>query len=90
MLVVPGASGRVGGPGEAPEEEAGFGEPTRDEFTPVLLGRTLTIELPALLEELFSHERRGTVWRAPLVAVGPVTVAASIFPPTLGRPFGVA
>ncbi|QQC93348.1 DJ-1/PfpI family protein [Streptomyces alfalfae] len=54
MLVVPGASGRVGEPGEAteePEEEAGVGERTQDELIPVLLGRTLTTELPALLKQ---------------------------------------
>ncbi|MGW3546038.1 DJ-1/PfpI family protein [Nocardia niigatensis] len=51
MLVVPGASGRVGEPGEIPEEEAGPREWKQDEFIPVLLGRTLTTELPALLEQ---------------------------------------
>lgn len=51
MLVVPGASGRVGEPGEIPEEEVGPGEWKQDEFIPVLLGRTLTTELPALLEQ---------------------------------------
>ncbi|MGW9453262.1 DJ-1/PfpI family protein [Streptomyces sp. NPDC055632] len=60
MLLVPGASGRVGEPGEVPEEEvgagevpegeAGAGEWKQDEFIPILLGRTLTTELPALLE----------------------------------------
>ncbi|MFB7244209.1 glutamine amidotransferase [Streptomyces populi] len=49
MLLVPGASGRVGEPGEVPETEAGAGEWKQDEFIPVLLGRTLTTELPALL-----------------------------------------
>ncbi|MEV7674631.1 DJ-1/PfpI family protein [Streptomyces sp. NPDC007872] len=48
-ILVPGASGRVGEPGELPEEEAGAGEWKRDAFVPVLLGRTLTTELPALL-----------------------------------------
>lgn len=51
MLVVPGASGHVGEPGEVPEEEVGAGEWKQDEFIPVLLGRTLTTELPALLEQ---------------------------------------
>ncbi|MGW9437089.1 DJ-1/PfpI family protein [Streptomyces sp. NPDC055607] len=48
-ILVPGASGRVGEPGELPEEEAGAGEWKQDAFVPVLLGRTLTTELPALL-----------------------------------------
>ncbi|MFJ2435030.1 DJ-1/PfpI family protein [Streptomyces anulatus] len=51
MLVVPGASGRVGEPGEIPDEEVGAGEWKRDEFIPVLLGRTLTTGLPALLKQ---------------------------------------
>lgn len=51
MLLVPGASGRVGEPGEVPEEEVGAGEWKQDEFIPVLLGRTLTTELPALLKQ---------------------------------------
>lgn len=51
LLLVPGASGRVGEPGEAPEEEAGAGERPRDEFISVLLRRTLTTELPALLKQ---------------------------------------
>ncbi len=50
MLLVPGAAGRVGEPGEVPEDEVGAGEWQQDEFIPVLLGRTLTTELPALLE----------------------------------------
>ncbi|MFG2949520.1 DJ-1/PfpI family protein [Streptomyces adustus] len=51
MLLVPGASGRVGEPGEVPDEEVGAGERRQDEFVPVLLGRTLTTELPALLKQ---------------------------------------
>ncbi|MFJ3214150.1 DJ-1/PfpI family protein [Streptomyces flaveolus] len=51
MLLVPGASGRVGEPGEVPEEEVGAGEWNQHEFIPVLLGRTLTTELPALLKQ---------------------------------------
>ncbi|WP_238697552.1 DJ-1/PfpI family protein [Streptomyces sp. E2N166] len=51
MLLVPGASGRVGEPGEVPEEEVGAGAWRQDEFIPVLLGRTLTTELPALLKK---------------------------------------
>ncbi|WP_432086277.1 DJ-1/PfpI family protein [Streptomyces sp. bgisy095] len=60
VLLVPGASGRVGEPGEVPEGEvgagevseegAGAGERKQDEFIPVLLGRTLTTGLPTLLE----------------------------------------
>ncbi|GGX68810.1 DJ-1/PfpI family protein [Streptomyces minutiscleroticus] len=49
-VLVPGASGRIGEPGEVPEEDEGSGEAERDEFIPVLLGRTLTTELPALLK----------------------------------------
>ncbi|WP_432166893.1 DJ-1/PfpI family protein [Streptomyces sp. bgisy031] len=51
MILVPGASGRVGEPGGVPQEEAGVGEWKQDEFIPVLLGRTLTTELPALLQQ---------------------------------------
>ncbi|MCV7316653.1 DJ-1/PfpI family protein [Mycolicibacillus trivialis] len=51
MVLVPGASGRVGEPGEVPEEEVGSGEWKQDEFIPVLLGRTLTTDLPALLKQ---------------------------------------
>jgi transcriptional regulator GlxA family with amidase domain len=51
LLMVPGASGRVGDPGEFPEEEVGGGEWKQDEFVPVLLGRTLTTELPGLLKQ---------------------------------------
>ncbi|MFI0938662.1 DJ-1/PfpI family protein [Streptomyces sp. NPDC021020] len=50
MVLIPGASGRVGEPGEVPEEEAGAGERQQDELIPVLLGRTLTTGLPALLQ----------------------------------------
>ncbi|MET9879566.1 DJ-1/PfpI family protein [Actinacidiphila glaucinigra] len=50
LILVPGASGRVGEPGEVPDHNAGAGEWRRDEFIPVLLGRTLTTELPALLK----------------------------------------
>lgn len=51
FVLVPGASGRVGEPGEVPDHEAGAGERRQDETIPVLLGRTLTTELPALLKE---------------------------------------
>ncbi len=49
--MVPGASGRVGEPGEVPDVDAGAGEWRQDEFVPVLLGRALTTALPALLKE---------------------------------------
>lgn len=51
LLLVPGAAGRVGEPGEVPEEEVGAGEWKQQEFIPVLLGRTLTTKLPALLNQ---------------------------------------
>ncbi|WP_217248507.1 DJ-1/PfpI family protein [Streptomyces sp. AC602_WCS936] len=46
LVVLPGASGRVGEPGEVPGEDTGAG----DETIPVLLGRTLATELPVLLK----------------------------------------
>lgn len=49
VILVPGASGRVGEPGEVPGHEAGAGEWQQDAFIPVLLGRTLTTALPAQL-----------------------------------------
>ncbi|MEV8591393.1 DJ-1/PfpI family protein [Streptomyces sp. NPDC052012] len=51
VVLVPGASGRVGEPGEVPNGEVGAGEWQQDEFIPVLLGRTLTTGLPALLKQ---------------------------------------
>ncbi|MFC1434021.1 DJ-1/PfpI family protein [Streptacidiphilus sp. N1-3] len=51
LILVPGASGRVGAPGEVPDEDTeGSGEWKQDEFIPVLLGRTLTTELPVLMK----------------------------------------
>ncbi|MFE4450614.1 DJ-1/PfpI family protein [Streptomyces sp. NPDC056796] len=50
LILVPGASGRVGEPGETPGHTVGAGERRQDESVPVLLGRTLTTELPALLK----------------------------------------
>lgn len=51
LILVPGAAGRVGEPGEVPDQEAGEpGEWRPDEFVPVLLGRTLTTALPGLLK----------------------------------------
>ncbi|MER5602456.1 DJ-1/PfpI family protein [Streptomyces sp. NPDC002265] len=51
MLLFPGASGRVGEPGEVPAEEVGTGQRRQDESIPVLLGRTLDTGLPALLKQ---------------------------------------
>ncbi|MFD4230330.1 DJ-1/PfpI family protein [Streptomyces sp. NPDC058545] len=49
LVLVPGASGRVGEPGETPDLEAGTGQQKKDDLIPVVLGRTLNTELPALL-----------------------------------------
>ncbi|MFC8828383.1 DJ-1/PfpI family protein [Streptomyces sp. NPDC057137] len=51
LILVPGASGRVGEPGEVPDDDLGAGGWKQDEFIPVLLGRTLSTELPALLKQ---------------------------------------
>jgi putative intracellular protease/amidase len=50
LILVPGASGRVGEPGEVPDHDAGAGAWRQDDFIPVLLGRTLTTELPTLMK----------------------------------------
>ncbi|MFI1096056.1 DJ-1/PfpI family protein [Streptomyces sp. NPDC020917] len=60
LVLVPGASGRVGAPGEVPQQEAPGGEGPdgavgaaagrEDELIPVVLARTLTTGLPALLK----------------------------------------
>lgn len=50
LILVPGASGRVGEPGEVPDHGAGAGAWRQDEFIPVLLGPTLTTELPTLMK----------------------------------------
>jgi transcriptional regulator GlxA family with amidase domain len=54
LVVVPGAAGRVGEPGEVPGHDADAapdaGEWREDEFIPVLLGRTLNTDLPGLLK----------------------------------------
>ncbi|MFD3924573.1 DJ-1/PfpI family protein [Streptomyces sp. NPDC058614] len=55
LILVPGASGRVGEPGEVPDQDAGAGEWRQDEFIPVLLGRTLATELPTLLKEAMGN-----------------------------------
>ncbi|KOG65868.1 glutamine amidotransferase [Streptomyces griseoflavus] len=49
LIVIPGAAGRIGGPGETPDHDAGAGQAPQGDTIPVLLGRTLTTELPALL-----------------------------------------
>ncbi|MBQ0849428.1 DJ-1/PfpI family protein [Streptomyces sp. BH-SS-21] len=49
LILVPGASGRVGEPSEAPDCDAGAGQWQQDEFIPVLLARTLTTGLPELM-----------------------------------------
>ncbi|QIY58567.1 DJ-1/PfpI family protein [Streptomyces sp. RPA4-5] len=48
LIVVPGAAGRVGTPGEASDEDAGARTP--DEFISVLLGRAAQTGLPSLLK----------------------------------------
>ncbi|MFJ9426442.1 DJ-1/PfpI family protein [Streptomyces sp. NPDC101249] len=56
LILVPGASGRVGEPGEVPDDDAGGGgEWQLDAFIPVLLGRTLSTGLPALLRAGMEH-----------------------------------
>ena len=51
LVLVPGASGLVGEPGETPDLDAGAQlEWRQDELIPVLLGRALTTELPGLLK----------------------------------------
>ncbi|MEU4052106.1 DJ-1/PfpI family protein [Streptomyces olivaceus] len=52
LIVIPGASGRVGDSSDTPGDGAGTPGPTgADESIPVLLGRTLNTRLPALLKE---------------------------------------
>lgn len=69
LVLVPGASGRVGEPGEVSDldadpdpdpdadPDAGEGQWRQDEFIPVLIGRTLTTELPALLGTAMANPR---------------------------------
>jgi putative intracellular protease/amidase len=58
LVLVPGAAGRVGEPGEVPDTDAGGPrERQPDEFVPVLLGRTLTTDLPALLKQAMDNPR---------------------------------
>ncbi|KWT57198.1 glutamine amidotransferase [Streptomyces albus subsp. albus] len=49
LIVIPGAAGRIGDPDETPDHDAGAGQAPQGDTIPVLLGRTLTTELPALL-----------------------------------------
>ncbi|CAL9662482.1 DJ-1/PfpI family protein [Streptomyces sp. enrichment culture] len=52
LVLVPGASGRIGDPADVPGHDAGAPGPSgREESVPVLLGRTLSTALPALLKE---------------------------------------
>ncbi|WP_433892497.1 DJ-1/PfpI family protein [Streptomyces sp. CA-111067] len=51
----PGDVPRPGEPGEVPDRHAGAGARGQDEFVPVLLGRALTTELPALLKEAMDN-----------------------------------
>jgi putative intracellular protease/amidase len=51
----PGEVPRSGEPGEVPDHRAGAGDRRQDEFVPVLLGRALTTELPALLKEAMDN-----------------------------------
>ncbi|MFE9284955.1 DJ-1/PfpI family protein [Streptomyces olivaceus] len=60
LIVIPGASGRVGDPADAPTDAPADGAGTpgstgADESIPVLLGRTLNTRLPALLKEAMVH-----------------------------------
>lgn len=55
LILVPGASGRIGEPGEVPDDETGTGQWQQDEYIPVLLGRTLNTALPALLKTAMAN-----------------------------------
>ncbi|MET7869880.1 DJ-1/PfpI family protein [Streptomyces cyaneofuscatus] len=60
LVLVPGASGRVGEPEEDGGAEEVFGEPVdgtglTDQPVPVLIGRTLTTGLPALLRSAMEN-----------------------------------
>ncbi|WP_329242302.1 DJ-1/PfpI family protein [Streptomyces sp. NBC_01478] len=58
LVLVPGASGRVGEPGEVPDVDADDEQDwQQDEFIPVLLGRTLTTGLPGLLKSAMDNPR---------------------------------
>ncbi|MFE0764451.1 DJ-1/PfpI family protein [Streptomyces smyrnaeus] len=51
LVLVPGAAGRLGGPDEVPEQDGDAEQGQQDASIPVLLGRTLTTELPGLLKK---------------------------------------
>lgn len=56
LVLVPGASGRVGEPGEVPDIDAGaVGARQENELIPVLLGRAVATGLPALLREAMDN-----------------------------------
>ncbi|MGW7423927.1 DJ-1/PfpI family protein [Streptomyces sp. NPDC054813] len=50
LVLIPGAAGRIGDPGDVPEHEAGAAEVREDPTVPELLGRTLSTGLPTLLK----------------------------------------
>ncbi|MGW4906092.1 DJ-1/PfpI family protein [Streptomyces sp. NPDC004270] len=50
LVLVPGAAGRIGDPGDVPDHEAGAAEVREDATVPELLGRTLSTGLPTLLK----------------------------------------
>ncbi|NKY51049.1 DJ-1/PfpI family protein [Nocardia vermiculata] len=56
LVIVPGASGRVGDPEDVPDQVVGAaGEWRPDESVPVLLGRTLRTDLPELLRAAMAN-----------------------------------
>lgn len=57
LVVVPGAAGRIDEPSEDPDHGADEGYWQEGESIPVLLGRTLTTALPALLKEAVEDPR---------------------------------
>ncbi|NYI03803.1 DJ-1/PfpI family protein [Allostreptomyces psammosilenae] len=57
LVVLPGASGLVSEPEEVPDFGADDGVRRRDEYIPLLLGRTLTTPLPALLGKAMADPR---------------------------------
>lgn len=60
LILVPGASGRIGDPDDVPDIEAGdtagsSDGPRAEEFIPVLLGRAVATELPELLRKAMDN-----------------------------------
>ncbi|MEU1802426.1 DJ-1/PfpI family protein [Streptomyces sp. NPDC019937] len=55
VILVPGAAGRLGEPGEVPGQGAGEGTWQPDEFISVLLGRAAATGLPALVKAAMEH-----------------------------------